>query len=200
MESYEILLDDLQRIHERVAASGLPVFLYGHSMGGQIALRFLQRDAPPVAGIVAASPWLRLAFAPPRWKLALARLAMCVFPRFSQGTGMRLERLTRDREHVEAMADQALMFHRISARMFFAVHAQGERVIADAGLVRAPLLLLHGDADAVTCWRATVDLHGSVASADRTLRIFPAAVHELHNDVIRTEVMEVVGSWLVARI
>lgn len=199
VENYDLLLDDLRRVLGEVAAPGRPVFLFGHSLGGQIVLRFLEGDVPAVRGAVVASPWLRLAFSPPRWKLALARAVMCFFSRHSQRTGMRLDRLTRDQAHVEAMPDRVLMHHRISARMFFAVHAAGERAIADAERVRTPLLLLHGDADPVTCCRATAEFHERVSAPDKSLQIYPGGLHELHNDSIREDVLREVGDWLVAR-
>ena len=142
---------------------------------------------------------LRLAFSPPRWKLRLARVVMRFFPHHSQPTGMRLDRLTRDEAHVEAMPDRALMHHRISARMFFAVHAASERAMAEAERVRTPLLLLHGDADPVTCCRTTAEFHERVSVTDKALRIFPGGLHELHNDVIREDVLREVGDWVAAR-
>lgn len=199
VENYDVLLHDLRRVYREVAASGAPVFLFGHSMGGQIVLRFLEGDVPAVRGAVVASPWLRLAFSPPRWKLRLARVVMRFFPHHSQPTGMRLDRLTRDEAHVEAMPDRALMHHRISARMFFAVHAASERAMAEAERVRTPLLLLHGDADPVTCCRTTAEFHERVSVRDKALRIFPGGLHELHNDVIREDVLREVGDWVVAR-
>ena len=196
---YALLLDDLRAMHERAGASGRPVFLFGHSLGGQIVLRFLAREEPRVAGAVVASPWLRLAFAPPRWKLALAHVALRLIPWHRQSTGMVLDELTRDRAHAEAMPDRELMLHRISARMFFAVQAAGAQALAEAGRLRAPLLLLHGEADPVTCWHATAELHTQAAAADKTLKTFPGALHEMHNDLVRDEVLRALGEWISAR-
>ena len=199
VERPDVFLDDLQMLHARAAGSGLPVFLYGHSMGGQLTLRFLERDRPAVAGAAIASPWLRLAFDPPPWKLAVARLARRVWPAWTLGTGMRPERLSRDPAHVATIPDLELMHHRISARMFFAVRAGGEAALAGAREVCAPLLLLHGDADPVTSWQATREFHASAGSVDKTLRIYEGAVHEMHNDLVRAEVLRDIGEWIEAR-
>ncbi len=193
---YEVFLEDLRMLHERVRASGLPVFLFGHSLGGQITARFLECDRPPVAGAVIASPWLRLAFDPPRWKLALARLA----PGWRQSTGVQPENLSRDPAHVDSLPETELVNHSISARMFFAVRAGGEAALAAAGDIRLPLLLLHGDADRVTSWKATRDFHARAGSADKTLKIYAGAVHEMHNDLVREEVLRDIGQWIEARV
>src|SRR4051812_45667979 len=65
---YEDLLDDLAQVHAEVAQSGRPVFFMGHSMGAQISLSFLWRRPVESRGAIIASPWLRLAFEPPRWR------------------------------------------------------------------------------------------------------------------------------------
>ena len=125
---------------------------------------------------------------------------MRLWPRFAQGTGMRHERLSRDLAHLASFPDPALVHHRISARMYFAMRAGGEQVLAAAGRVRTPLLLIHGDDDPVTSHRATCEFFERAGSADKTLRIFPAARHETHNDLDRGAVLRETGDWIEARL
>lgn len=200
VERYEYFLEDLRAVHTHAPWSGGPVFLFGHSLGGQVTLRFLQRDRPEVAGAVVASPWLELAFAPPWWKLFAARAALHFAPGLRFGTGMRVDRLSRDAEHVRSMADSHLMSHRISARMFFAVCEAGEEALRCAEEVRAPLLLLHGDADPVTHWRATETFCRRASSPEKTLRIYPGVLHEAHNDIGRDQVIADIAAWIEARL
>jgi acylglycerol lipase len=200
VEKYDDFLDDLRAVSAQAPWSGRPVFLFGHSLGGQITLRYLQRDRPAVAGAIVASPWLRLAFAPPRWKLALARVAMRVAPGLRFSTGMRVERLSRDAAHVQAMADPHLMSQRISARMYFAVAEAAAVALRGAGDIQVPLLLLHGDADPVTHWRTTETFSQVPGPAERTLRIYPGVLHEAHNDVGRDRVLQDVADWIVRQV
>ncbi len=197
---YARLLDDLRVVHAQAALSGRPLFLFGHSLGGQVTLRYLQRDQPSVAGAIVASPWLRLAFDPPWWKVAAARAALRFAPGLRFSTGMRLERLSRDLAHLEAMADPQLMSHRISARMYFAVAAAGELALSRAGDIRAPLLLLHGDADPITPWRATEELCKAAGSPEKTLKIYPGVLHEAHNDLGRDVVLRDIADWIEGRL
>lgn len=195
----EVLVDDLAAVCARAREDGVPLFIFAHSLGGQVALRLLERDAAVCRGAVIASPWLRLAFNPPWWKLLLARLAMGVWPGFVQTREMRADRLSRDAGHMASFPDANLVHQRISARMYFALRAGGERIFAEAGAVRTPLLLLHGDDDAVTSHHATCDFFERAGSADKTLRIYPGARHETHNEIERAEVLREIGDWMVAR-
>ncbi len=200
VEKYDDFLDDLRAVSAQAPWSGCPAFLFGHSLGAQLTLRYLQRDRPSVVGAVVASPWLRLAFAPPRWKLAAARVALRFAPGLRFSTGMRLERLSRDLAHLQGMADPHLMAHRISARMFFAVSAAGEIALREAASLEVPLLLLHGDADPITHWRATEELCQRAGAVDKTLKLYAGVLHEAHNDVGRDRVLQDVAEWIEARL
>jgi acylglycerol lipase len=200
VEDYQTFLDDLGAVSARYRASESPLFLYAHSLGGQIALRFLQTAPVSCQGAIIASPWLRLAFDPPWWKLALARVAMHFWPAFKQSTGNRWERLSRDLSHMTSFPDLELVHHGISARMYFAVRAAGELALGDASVLRIPLLLLHGDADPVTSHHSTCEFFEKAGAADKTLRIFPGTRHETHNDLDRVQVIREIAEWIEARI
>jgi alpha-beta hydrolase superfamily lysophospholipase len=196
----ELLVDDLAAVCARFREEGCPLFLFAHSLGGQIALRLIEKDAAIGLGAVIASPWLRLAFDPPWWKLALARVAMRVWPKFVQARDIRSERLSRDAAHLASFPDRDLVHQRISARMYFGLRAAGERIFAEAHSVRTPLLLLHGDDDPVTSHHATCEFFERVGSADKTLRIYPGTRHETHNDLDRAQVLREIGDWIEARL
>ena len=196
----EWLVDDLATVCAHFREEGCPLFIFAHSLGAQIALRFLEREGGVCRGAVIASPWLRLAFHPPRWKLLIARLAMWIRPGFVQKTKLRAERLSRDPAHLASFPHPELAHRRISARMYFALLAGGERIFAEAARLHTPMLLLHGDDDPVTSHRATCDFFERVGSQDKTLRVFPGARHEMHNDLDRAEVLREIGGWIEARL
>lgn len=196
----EQLVDDLALVCRHFRQEDVPLFLFAHSLGGQIALRLLERDATVCRGAVIASPWLRLAFSPPLWKLMLARVAMRIWPGFVQARGIRSDRLSRDAAHLASFPDLDLVHQRISARMYFWLRASGERIFAGAHALHTPILLLHGDDDPVTSHQATCDFFERVSSADKTLRIYPGARHETHNELNRAQVLREIGDWIEARL
>ena len=68
------LMDDIasfsQQADQRYA--GLPRFLYGHSLGGNLVLNYALRRKPDLRGVIATGPWLKLAFDPPPSQVTLA--------------------------------------------------------------------------------------------------------------------------------
>ncbi len=125
---------------------------------------------------------------------------MRIWPGFVQARGIRSERLSRDAAHLASFPDLDLVHQRISARMYFWLRAGGERIFTEAKAVHTPLLLLHGDDDPVTSHHATCDFFERVGSGDKTLRIYPGARHETHNELDRAQLLREVGDWIEARL
>ncbi len=200
---YATFLDDLAAVLEQIPREA-PLFLLGHSLGGQITLNFLlERGAlcqDRCRGVVAASPWLRLAFEPSRWRLLLAAAALRIWPSFRQRRPNDRLLLSRDLAHLDALAAPELMYHRISARLFSLVVKAGEAALAAAPRLRTPLLLIHGGDDRVTSREATEEFEQAAGATDKTLKIYPESRHETFNDFGRERVLKDVIAWIDARL
>ena len=63
-KSYPALLDgiDAMLAEAKKRFPGAPIFLYGHSMGGNVTLNYVLRRKPGIVGAIVTGPWLRLAF------------------------------------------------------------------------------------------------------------------------------------------
>jgi len=178
---------------------GLPVFLYGHSMGGNVALSCAIRCRPPIAGLILTSPWLRLAFDPPKAKLVIGRIASRVWPKLTMKTGLG-NSLYRNPAQSEADSRDPLLHNRISAAMFFSIRDEGERSLREARReLRVPVLLMHGTEDTVTSFAASRELAETLRGRCEFVA-WEGGWHELHNDVDREEVLERIIGWIDDRI
>lgn len=193
---YELFLDDVASAVTEFHAEKEPLFLYAHSLGGQIAINYILRDRPPLSGAVIASPWLRLAFQPSPLKLALAALMRRIWPTFTQKAEYNLDKLSRDTDFLKSMPDLDLNHRRVSAQMFFEMTKGARRALAGAEDFRVPLLLLHGTADQVTSFSASEQFFQRVPIKDKTFKPIPEGYHETHNDLCRAEVLATVAAWL----
>lgn len=198
--SYASLLDDLQLLVSEVDDGATPLFLFGHSLGGQITLNYLIERQPRCRGAIIAAPYLRLAFRPERWRVALAHAVRWFWPSFTQRTVLAPVRLSRDAEHLASLPDPALIHDRISARMYHAVKRGAASAMAGASRVHVPLLLLHGAEDSVTSMEATREFHALAGASDKTLKIYPGMLHETHNEIGREQVLADILDWIEARL
>ena len=173
---------------------GLPLFLYGHSMGGNLVLNFTLRSGGPQKGIIASSPYLKLAFKPPSWKLFFGRMLQKIAPAVTIPSGLDPAGISRDAKEVQRYQSDPLVHDRVSPAYSFPVIEAGEVILEKAGEIGIPVLVLHGDADPI------IDVEGSIAFAKKApnsqLVLFPGAFHELHHEREREAFFREIGKWL----
>lgn len=198
--SYGSLMEILKRVIERatVLYANVPLFLYGHSMGGNLVLNYALRNKLRIAGIVATSPYLRLAFKPPKWKMFLGRLMLRSFPMVTLPSGLDAKGISRISEAVENYSKDPLVHDMVSPRFSFPVMEAGEWAIANASQLETPTFLLHGTADPIIDYKATEEFHRN--SHKTELKIFDGGFHELHHDSCQEALLFSLSNWLKQRI
>jgi alpha-beta hydrolase superfamily lysophospholipase len=195
--SYERLLEDIADFHQQIRQRDpdQPVFLYGHSLGGNLVLNYVLRRSTDLAGVIVTGPWLKLAFDPPAVQIALARGLNAIAPDFSMNSGLNVKGLSHDLTVVNAYVADPLVHSKISPRLYVGVTEAGEWALAHADQLPLPLLLMHGGADPVTSAKASRKF-AEKAGPKVTLRVWDGLYHEIHNEAQKAEVFQVMLSWL----
>ena len=198
--SYESLLDDIDSFGRESSRRfpNLPLFLYGHSLGGNLVLNYVLRRKSDFVGVIATSPWLRLAFEPSWLQVKLALVMNKLWPSFSQSNSLVPSALSHDIAVVEAYRVDPLVHNQISARLFMSAYQAGLWAIENAVLFDKPLLLMHGGDDHITSVAATAQFVKQ-APQDCTLKIWPGLYHELHNELEKVEIMSYLINWLKSK-
>jgi len=198
--SHEVVFEDIDGLLRESARryTGVPSFLYGHSLGGNLVLNYALRRQPGLAGVIATSPWLRLAFKPPALKVALGRLMDKLFPRLTLPNGLNPADLSHDPAVVSAYVNDPLVHDRLSARLGVEALENGLWALDHAAEFSLPLLLLHGGADRMTSAEASREF-ASRAGSRCTLKIWEGMYHELHNEYGKDEVLSLIINWLERR-
>jgi alpha-beta hydrolase superfamily lysophospholipase len=173
---------DLHRfiMHVQAEASGLPLLLYGHSLGGLIALEYGARQPERLAGIVVSAPALRWNMPVPL--LWLATVVSAVRPGLSSGRAEDPE--------------DPLKHARASVRLIAQEQAAMTRTNASAPTIRVPLLILHGTADTYVAGDASRAFYERVGSPDKTLLEPKGMGHFPHNEPGAEAFMHDVADWL----
>ena len=177
----------------------LPVFLFGHSLGGVIALDYLVHHPEGLGGaVLSASAVEPVGVAKPHL-VAFGRVMSHVWSTFTVSLPLEVSALSRDPEVVQSARTDPLMHHRGSVRWGTEVLEAIAWVKAHASEVGIPTLFLHGEVDQLSLATGTRCLFDAVTHADKTLRIHPGMYHELHNDVGREHVLGHIEDWLGRR-
>lgn len=194
---YTALMDDVFHLLEAAKDRypNLPLFLYGHSLGGNLAIHYALRRLPRLAGIVASAPLFRPTIKPPAWKMALLRAMVGVWPSLSISNGLEVALLSRDSKVVLAYRNDPLTHDRISARLAVDMLRNGDWNMVHATDLPCPLLLMHGDTDRITSPKASREFALRAGDAC-TLKIWKGFFHELHNEPEQDQVMDCVLEWM----
>lgn len=214
------VIDDVEAVHRRIAADhpGLPVILFGHSMGAMIALVTLKRWRTPVQ---AAAIW-NAPIGP--YLLARAAKAVLAWERFRLGSDVPsriIPRLTfdawgkaipdartaydwlsRDQEVVDDFLADPLCGFDPTVGMWQAVFDFNLEIVrGDFSAVPKdlPIQLVSGKADPSTRGGKTMAalkarLRGQGFS-NLTTNVYPETRHETHGEVNRDRVMEDFARW-----
>jgi lysophospholipase len=200
LSRFSQLLADLQAFRRVVRLrTQAPQVLLGHSFGALVALRYLEsQPSDSIAAAVLVSPWLGLAFPPPRWKLVLGRLLPDVWPTLALSTGIEPDHLSRD-PAVGAAYDADPLVHKVITTGAWREIQWAQRVVAaDAGRIESPLLFLLAGEDRI------VDAQLARAFADRLkievqVRWYPEMYHEILLDPQAEEAMDDLLQFLAGR-
>ena len=186
-----------RKLVEQPDTRALPLFLFGHSVGGLITVASVLRDETNVRGVILASPTLADANGVVH---ALTRLGASIAPANDvPGAVSKIESLTAVPELQQQLGADSLYFRRVTwitaASGASLAHANWSRYPN----VRVPILVVHGDADQTANLGASRQFVDIIASVDKTLRVVPGGLHLLLDDTKREEVRGAILDWIQAR-
>ena len=171
-----------------------PLFIYGHSMGGLIALWYALDRHPQVAGVIVTSPALGVHDPVPAPKKVLAKLMNNIAPAFAMENGLDVNQLSRDKQVVQAYVEDPLVHNRISARLGLMMLSQGDWILAHASENQNRMLVMIGSQEGIVN-KDAVDQFCQIAP-HVTYKVWPDLFHEIHNEAEKKDVFEFTRKWM----
>lgn len=176
----------------------LPPFLYGHSLGGLLALAYAIQYGAGLKGVIATGPALRSSLQEQRAKIAVVRLLGLLVPAMTLQSGLDAATVSRDVAVVEAYRKDPLVHDSTSLGFGKAALNAIDLCFARARDFPAPLLLMHGTGDKINYFSGSEDFArlANEAGRDVTLRLWNDLYHEIHNEPEKEEVFQFMIEWL----
>jgi len=185
-----IVIQKAQRIF-----AGAPVFLYGHSMGGNVVINYVLKRKHNLQGVIATSPFLRLAFQPPSWKITIGKLLQKIAPSVTMKNDLDVSAISRDTNEVQKYISDPLVHDKISPNYSLTFIKTGISAIKNASKLVCPMLLLHGTGDRITSHLATEEFTLK-SNNNATIKLYKDGYHELHNDLCKKDFIFTIIQWV----
>lgn len=173
----------------------VPVFLVGHSFGGQIVLNFTVRYSKDLRGIVALSPNIGVKLDMPEWKFKIAKVAVKCLPRYRIASNVNMNNLSHDENIVNSYRNDPNIPKDLTLKCGLEILKNSELVMALASRIHLPTLLMHGDSDNICDVEATKKFYMRVPGSSKQLKVYHGLYHELLNENGKERVFGDMEAW-----
>jgi alpha-beta hydrolase superfamily lysophospholipase len=194
------LLDDLADIVESTRARmprKTPLILFGHSLGGLVAARFVSLALRPVDALVLSSPALDPGLT------GLQKTLVAVLPKIAPnlrvGNGLDPAFLSHDPAVVAAYLADKSVHDRISGRLARFIADAGPATVALAARWQIPTLLLYAGADKLVNPAGSRAFAAAAPKQVVRAHCFETLYHEIFNELEAEPVFTELKQWLDER-
>ncbi len=201
--AFDLLLRDVEIYLERVKEefAGLPLFLFGHSMGGAIVALFgITRQPDFLNGLILSGAALKISDSISPLLVKLSAFLGTVLP-WLPTVRLNPDHLSRDTDVVEMYSTDELVYHGgTPARTGREIVRATRRIQEAAEQLTLPVLIMHGTGDQITDFRGSQYLYIHAGSTDKTLKLYDGFYHEILNEPQKHLVLKDLLHWLEERI
>jgi len=194
VDDVDVAVSEAKRRHP-----GVPVFLYGHSMGGLVATQYALAHGESLRGVVLSGAALKLQPNVTGGEKAAAHFFGGLIPGLPAQHLDDTEFVREPAAKAELAADPLIDHGNLPARSAAAALDAIDDTQRRMEQVKVPLLILHGTADKATNVDGSRDLYARAGSTDKTLKLYDGVFHDLMHEPERDRIIQDVTAWITAR-
>jgi alpha-beta hydrolase superfamily lysophospholipase len=202
VDNFDDYLADTRRIIEKAREDNpqIKAFLLGHSLGGLVVLDYAEKMGSNISGVIATAPLLRLKMEVPPWKIALGRMLSSLTPTLSMKTGLDPNLLSHDQQIVSNYVNDPLVHGVASTRFYTELLRAVDETLRGGNKLTLPCLVMVGSGDGIVDPLTTQEFFKTVASSDKTLKVYDGLYHEVLNEPEKDSLLREITAWVSARI
>jgi alpha-beta hydrolase superfamily lysophospholipase len=177
-----------------------PIFLFGHSQGGLIALDYLFDHQAEFRGAIISAPAIKIPNTISSMTISIGKMLAAIAPKAGV-LALDISGLSHDPSVVKAYADDPLVFHKkIPARLAAEILKTMTKVTANLGKISLPFIVVQGSEDRLVDPAGATVLYEHAGSIDKTIKIYEGFYHEIHNEPERDREFKDLEAWLSAHL
>jgi len=200
--SFDEYVEDIQNLvmQSRDRYLNNILFLFGASMGGINAVRYLTKYPRDIDGMILQCPavaqQLDIGFGK---KLAGNLLSLLNVKRYVDSE-IKYEDTTRSPNVIKEMETDPLRFEQVTPRFGIEGLKAAEEGFNSAVLIKVPVLLQQAGADKLVDPVRSKEFFDAISSVDKTWKLYDGLYHQLHNEPEKEQVLGDMADWLEKRL
>jgi pimeloyl-ACP methyl ester carboxylesterase/SAM-dependent methyltransferase len=165
--------------HHQISIENMVVM--AHSVGAVTVAAWVHDYAPPIRGLILAVPAFRVKLYVP-FAVPLLRLKQKLFGHGYVKSYVKAKMLTHDKEQAAAYQADGLIFRQIAINILLDLYDTSTRLIADAGAITVPTLMLTAGADWVVKPSAQQKFFDRLSSPFKRMEMLPGFYHAVFHE------------------
>lgn len=173
---------------------GIPLqnmIVLAHSLAAVSVTAWIHDYAPPIRAMILATAAFHVKLYVP---FAIATLRI-LRPQFVKSY-VKSKMLTHDRQQAARYDSDPLIFRQIAVNVLLDLHDTAKRLVADAGTIQTPTLMIGAGKDWVVSLNAQRRFFDGLSSTDKRFETFPVAYHAIFHETNRRDVVQVVRDFV----
>ena len=171
------------------------MIVLAHSVGAVSVAAWVHDYAPPIRAMILATPAFRVRLYVPLAIPSLRLKEKFVGPGYVKSY-VKAKMLTHDPAQAALYDADPLIFRQIAVNVLIDLHDAGTRLLADAGAINVPTLMLSAGRDWVVSLKAQRQFFNGLSSSKKRMHVFPAAYHALFHECERAQVADRVRDFV----
>ena len=184
-ESLSALVRDVEafvsHITEEYGLAQEDLVVMAHSVGAVVVATWVHDYAPPLRGLILATPAFRVKLYVPG-AIPLLRLRQALLGPGFVRSYVKARLLTHDRTEAERYGRDEYIFRQIAVNMLLDLHDTSTRLLADAGAIHVPTLMLTASSDWVVTVAAQRRFFRGLSSPLKTMHVYPGFFHAIFHE------------------
>jgi alpha-beta hydrolase superfamily lysophospholipase/SAM-dependent methyltransferase len=196
-----VIHDAEEFVRHLAGAYGIPVenmVVLAHSVGAVVASAWVHDYAPPIRGLILATPAFRVKLYVP-FAVPFLRLKQKLLGPGYVKSYVKATMLTHDPKQAELYRSDPLVFPQIAVNMLLDLHDTSTRLLADAGAITVPTLLLAAGSDWIVKQSAQRQFFDGLSSPVKQMEVLPDFSHAIFHEKDRHLVVAKVRAFIQER-
>src|SRR6266540_7296697 len=183
-ERYEIPIENMTVLAHSLAAVSVAAWVHDY--------------APPIRAMILATAAFHVKLYVP-FAVPLLRMKQKLFGPGQVKSYVKSKLLTRDHAQAAQYDADPLIFKQIAVNVLLDLNDTAERLVADAGAIQTPTLMIGAGRDWVVSLKGQREFFKRLSSPLKEIEIYPAAYHAIFHDQDRHLVVQRVRKFVQAR-